>query len=174
MVVVVLVADATFAFATLLEKEVGAAAVVAAASVPLRSRFESIPTGATVALALTLAAAVVVAVAVAAAAAAAVAVATPLELSNDEDPSNLDRELVLPSLMGTATAAVFTLRLVSDPELAALIPKPILAKRLLSEPVFFRRSGGAGGTVVNPAAFLCNCCSRAYCSCSAFCLRNNS
>lgn len=67
------------------------------------------------------------------------------------DPSNLAREL--PS----EATVVFTVRLVSDPELAALIPRPIFARRLLSEPVFLSRSGGAGGTVVSPAAFLCNC-----------------
>lgn len=66
------------------------------------------------------------------------------------------------------------LRLVRDPELAALRPRPIFARRLLSEPVFFRRSGGAGGTVVRPAAFLCSCCSLAYCSCRAFCFLRSS
>lgn len=81
-----------------------------------------------------------------------------------------------PSLMMTASCGNcgFTLRLVRDPELAALRPRPIFARRLLSEPVFFSKSGGAGGTVVRPAAFLCSCCNRAYCSCRAFCFLRSS
>lgn len=87
--------------------------------------------------------------------------------SSDDDPSNLVRELHKSELSAVAPAAVLpaslprvavlTLRLVNEPELAALIPNPIFANRLLSEPVFFKRSGGAGGTVAKPAAFLCNC-----------------
>lgn len=86
--------------------------------------------------------------------------------SSDDDPSNLVRELhksILRAVPATALpaslprVAVLTLRLVNEPELAALIPNPIFANRLLSEPVFFNKSGGAGGTVAKPAAFLCNC-----------------
>lgn len=66
------------------------------------------------------------------------------------------------------------MRLVREPELAALRPRPIFASKLLSEPVFFKRSGGAGGTVARPAVFLCSCWSLAYCSCNAFCFRNSS
>lgn len=59
---------------------------------------------------------------------------------------------------------------VSEPDMgaAALMDRPIFNSRLPSLPVFFNCNRSGGG------CDRCNCCSRVYCSCNAFCFRNSS
>lgn len=59
-----------------------------------------------------------------------------------------------------------------DEAAVKLLPSPIFASRLLSEPVFFSIISGPG--IERAVVPRCNCCSRAYCSCNAFCLRRSS
>lgn len=89
------------------------------------------------------------------------------------------KELVTPAAARNALGAGACApgaRCVNDPEIceAADSPRPIFTKRLLSDPVFFSNRSG-GGTMASDAPELrCSCCKRAYCSCSARCLRSSS
>lgn len=73
--------------------------------------------------------------------------------------------LLVVVLVATAAASW-----VSEPDMgaAALMDRPIFNSRLPSLPVFLSWSRSGGG------CDRCNCCSRVYCSCSAFCFFNSS
>lgn len=89
------------------------------------------------------------------------------------------KELVTPaaakSALGAGACAPGA-RCVNDPEIceAADSPRPILTKRLLSDPVFLSSRSGGGTRARDAPELRCSCCKRAYCSCNARCLRSSS
>lgn len=75
----------------------------------------------------------------------------------------------LSKVLVAVVLAVMGPRWERDPDIgaAALRPSPILARILLSLPVFFSWSKSGGGA-------RCNCCNLVYCSWRAFCFLNSS